>query len=230
MRIAVISDIHSNLDAFEAVIASLPSYDHLLCLGDIVGYGAEPDGVIRRLHVLQPKIVLMGNHDFAVASLNVSDFSQPAARAVEWTRRRISDESLRYLSSLAESAKIEVAGKRLALFHGSPAAPLSEYVFPEISEHDAEHLMKRAGAEIVLLGHTHIPMTHFVRNSLLANPGSVGQPRDGDPRASYAVLSISANVINFEIMRAEYDIDSAADKIRKAGLPSFLADRLYEGM
>jgi len=186
--------------------------------------------VVERLLTLRPKIVLMGNHDYAVTTGNTSDFSLHAAKAVEWTRKHIKRENLRYLSSLSASARTDLIGKSIGIFHGSPSDPLSEYILPGLSERDIEKLIERANAEIVLLGHTHVPMVYSRRNSLLANPGSVGQPRDGNPRASYAVLSISGNHVEFAVARTEYDIDSAADKILQAGLPNFLADRLYIGV
>jgi len=105
LKVAVISDIHSNLDALKAVIASLPSYDSLLCLGDIVGYGPEPDAVIEELRTLQPKITLMGNHDYAVTTGDVSGFSHHAALAVEWTRQHIRQENTQFLSLLAPTGR-----------------------------------------------------------------------------------------------------------------------------
>jgi putative phosphoesterase len=230
LKVTVISDIHSNLDALKAVIASLPSYDSLLCLGDIVGYGPEPDGVIEELRRLQPKITLMGNHDYAVTTGDVSGFSHHAALAVEWTRGHISKENMQYLSLLPLTGRAEVNGKRVGLFHGSPDDPLIEYVFPDISQLGAAKLIQRANADIVLLGHTHIPMAYSVRNALLANPGSVGQPRDGDPRASFAIVTISDDRVMFDMRRIEYDVDSVANKIQGTGLPRFLADRLYAGV
>lgn len=230
MRIGVISDIHSNLEAFEAVIAELTTCGELLCLGDIVGYGAQPDEVVDRLIALRPKTVLMGNHDYAVTTGNTSDFSTPAAKAVEWTRKHIKLENLRYLASLPASARIELREKKIGLFHGSPSDPLSEYVLPGLSQRQIEMLIERANAEIVLLGHTHVPMRYFQGNLLLADPGSVGQPRDGNPKASFAILSVSGNQIDFSVNRVEYDIDSTSDKILQAGLPNFLAERLYVGV
>jgi len=230
LKVAVISDIHSNLDAFRAVIANLPSHDSLLCLGDIVGYGPEPDGVIEELRILQPTITLMGNHDYAVITGDISDFSHHAASAVEWTRGHISQKNMRFLSLLPVTGRIEIDGKRVGLFHGSPNDPLTEYIFPDISRLDATKLIQRAHVDVVLLGHTHIPMLYSVREALLANPGSVGQPRDGDPRASFGMLTVSDDRVIFEVRRIEYDVNSAANKIHGTGLPRFLADRLYAGM
>lgn len=230
MKIAVISDIHSNLDAFEAVIANLPEYHELVCLGDIVGYGPQPNEVAERLQQLRPNAVLMGNHDSAVVTGDTEGFSSHAAEAVEWTRRKISPDNQSYLAKLKPSARLERDGRSLALFHGSPRDPLTEYVFPDIPQATARELVKQGGASIVLLGHTHMPMLYALDSEILGNPGSVGQPRDGDSRASFAILSVMEAEISFEIRRVEYNIESVADKIIQAGLPRFLAYRLYSGV
>lgn len=230
MRIGVISDIHSNLDAFEAIVASLPKYDKLFCLGDLVGYGPEPNEVVERLVGLKPNVVLMGNHDYAVVTGNTEGFSPHAAAAVEWTRRRIKPQNKNYLAALPPTARIENSGRKIALFHGSPRDPLTEYIFPGTSENTARALIKTSDAKIVILGHTHVPMLYSFEEEMLGNPGSVGQPRDGDPRASYAILTVSESSFSFEIKRVTYDVARVADKIKAGGLPKFLADRLYIGM
>lgn len=230
MRIVVISDIHSNLDAFEAVIAQLPKYDELFCLGDLVGYGPQPNEVIERLQQLQPTAVLMGNHDYAVVTGDTEGFSSHAAKAVEWTIRHMKEKNRDYLATLQPSVKRERGGTPVALFHGSPRDPLSEYIFPGIPENLARKLIQKGDAKIVLLGHTHMPMLYLFEGEMLGNPGSVGQPRDGDPRASFAVLTISDGKFSFDIKRVQYDVDPVADKIVRADLPTFLAERLYIGM
>ena len=230
MRVAILSDIHSNLAALEAVVRKLPRYDELICLGDLVGYGPQPNEVIDRLQQLQPTIVLMGNHDCAVVTGDVEGFSSHAAAAVEWTRRVVSGASVRYLAALKPSARVEREGVTLALFHGSPRDPLSEYVFPGFPERVGRGLVEMAGAKVVLLGHTHMPMLYRFNGDLLANPGSVGQPRDGDYRASFALLTLSHGEASFEVRRVEYDVSPVADRIIGNGLPSFLAERLYVGM
>ena len=230
-RIAVISDIHSNLEAFDAVITNLPQHDKLVCLGDIVGYGPQPNEVIERLADLKPTIVLLGNHDHAVVTGDTSDFSENAAVAVHWTRKRISQTSIAYLSRLQPSAKFEAEGVSLGLYHGSPRDPLSEYVYPGIPATWVQKIVHEGAARIVLLGHTHVPMIYPLKGELLGNPGSVGQPRDGDPRASFAVLSVeSSEKFSLEIKRIEYDIEKTANSIVKEGLPRFLSERLYTGM
>jgi putative phosphoesterase len=230
LRIAVVSDIHSNLDAFETVIENLPAYDKLICLGDIVGYGPQPNEVVERLRQLRPTTVLLGNHDHAVATGDVSNFSQHAAVAVQWTRKCISQANLAYLSHLQPSARMEIGSTSLGLYHGSPRDPLAEYIFPGLPATSAKRLIHESGARLVLLGHTHVPMLYSFEEEMLGNPGSVGQPRDGDPRASFAILTLTKEKFSFDITRAEYNIDPVAQKIRHAGLPEFLAERLYAGM
>jgi putative phosphoesterase len=230
LRIAVISDIHSNLDALEAVIANLPEYDDLFCLGDLVGYGPQPNEVVEKLRQLGPSVVLMGNHDYAVVTGDTEGFASHAAEAVEWTRKKIKPENHNYLATLQSSARLQKGGTSMALFHGSPWDPLTEYIFPGISQAAAKSLIEKGGAKIALLGHTHMPMLYSFEAEMLCNPGSVGQPRDGDPRASFAILTISEGRLSFDVKRAHYDVDPVADKIIHAGLPEFLAERLYIGM
>ena len=230
MIIAIISDVHSNLTALEAVIDKLPRYDELFCLGDIVGYGPQPNEVVSRLVGLRPAVTLVGNHDYATVSGDVQGFSANAATAVEWTRQKLDRASRDYLAALKPSARIEREGRTFALFHGSPRDPLNEYVFPGIPVAIGRSLVRAASAGIVLLGHTHMPMLYRFEDSVLANPGSVGQPRDGDPRASFALLTLSQGDVKFEVRRVEYDIDAVADRILHSGLPSFLAERLYMGV
>jgi putative phosphoesterase len=229
MRVAVISDIHGNLPALKAVLSDLGVVDALYCLGDMVGYGPEPNEVVEEIRRLSPDVVLMGNHDHAVITGDTSDFTTHAALAVEWTRARLKVGNGEYLSPLSASARFRVAGRTVGLYHGSPRDPLNEYIFPGQPDFILRSLVQTAQAEIVLLGHTHVPFKAEINSSLLANPGSVGQPRDGDPRASYAILDIEPRRVDFEIRRIRYDVDLVASRIRRSGLPAFLADRLYIG-
>jgi predicted phosphodiesterase len=229
-RLVVVSDIHSNLDALEAVIRSFPAYDELLCLGDLVGYGPQPNEAVERIRELHPSIVLAGNHDSAVVSGDTDGFSENAAKAVDWTMKQIREEHRQYLASLKPLAKLERLGTTLALYHGSPRDPLSEYIYPGLSETSARALIRRANAEVVLLGHTHVPMLHTIEGLMLANPGSVGQPRDGDPRASFGVLTIDSHQSRFYVQRVAYDVAPVAKRILESGLPEFLAERLYVGV
>lgn len=227
-KYAIISDIHSNLDALEAVISKLSGMP-VICLGDIVGYGPQPNEVIETLFDLQPLAVLMGNHDYAVITGNVEGFSAHAAAAIAWTRRKLTSANLRFLSKLSPSTKLELEEASVGLYHGSPRDPLFEYVYPEVGSAVAAELVHQSGSSAVLLGHTHIPMTFSIGDKLLANPGSVGQPRDGIPLASFGVLR-KGTLCAFEIIRVKYDVESTATKIAASGLPRFLGHRLYAGI
>jgi len=228
VRIAVVSDIHSNYDALQAVLSSMGDYDALFCLGDLVGYGAQPNEVIAEIRSVEPDAMVMGNHDYAVSTGDTSGFVRHAVEAIEWTRRRISPENLRYISSLRSRSDFAAGGVRIALAHGSPRDPLMEYVYPSAPEFILRSMLDESGGSVLLLGHTHVPFVQEFGPKLIANPGSVGQPRDGDSRASYAVLDLSAEK-RFQICRLGYDVDAAAGKITASGLPKMLADRLYSG-
>lgn len=230
MRIIVLSDIHANLAALERVLADLPSYDELYCLGDIVGYGPDPNEVIETLQTHRPTIVLAGNHDYAVVTGNASGFVDYAVKAIQWTRSQLSKNNLDYLKALAPSARHKAQGIEIAMFHGSPRDPLNEYVFPGTQSSLLKRLLELSKAELLLQGHTHVPMSFRDRDALLLNPGSIGQPRDGDTRASYIVLEMERDKMAHKIRRVQYEIDRTAKSILENGLPSFLAERLSLGI
>jgi len=228
MRVAVISDIHSNYDALQVVLSAIDDCDALICIGDLVGYGAQPNQVVSEIRDLKPDAIVMGNHDYAVSTGDTSGFVHHAVQAVDWTRREISLENLRYISSLRSKATFTADGVEIALVHGSPRDPLNEYIYPGAPEFILESLVDESGARVLLLGHTHVPFSQAFGAKVLGNPGSVGQPRDGDPRASYAILETPSE-IRFHIHRVSYDIDAAAGKIAAKGLPRILAERLHIG-
>ena len=228
VRIAVISDLHSNFDALQAVLSDIGDYDALVCLGDLVGYGAQPNEVVSKIRSLRPDAIVMGNHDYAVSTGDTSGFVRHAAQAAEWTRGHISPENLRYIASLHPEATLTGDEVRVALVHGSPRDPLNEYIYSDASDFILRSLIEESGGSSLLLGHTHVPFTHSYGSKLIGNPGSVGQPRDGDARASYAILEPQAEV-QFQVRRTSYDIDAAASKIVVRGLPKSLADRLFKG-
>jgi diadenosine tetraphosphatase ApaH/serine/threonine PP2A family protein phosphatase len=240
MRIAVLSDIHSNLVALEAVLAHAGTVDGVWHLGDIVGYGPEPDGVVARLEGIGA-VGVRGNHDAAALGGDEIDYFNPDARAaMEWTRRHLSPTTLAWLGDLPERRTED----EITLVHGSPRDPTWEYVTSErVARASVAALTTRHG----LHGHTHIPIawlgagdrvhgeapadgdsvTFETRRALL-NPGSVGQPRDGDPRASYLTLDPAGRTATWH--RVPYDIDAVASAMRAAGLPARLAERLYHGV
>jgi diadenosine tetraphosphatase ApaH/serine/threonine PP2A family protein phosphatase len=246
LPVAVITDIHSNLPALEAVLADIDAreVDEIWCLGDVVGYGAEPDGCADLVRE-RCELCLVGNHDLAVlGALDIDAFSEAAAEAVEWTRDNVAESTLDFLREL------EPMGLRegIALFHASPRDPVWEYV---LSLEQAHACMEVQPERVTLIGHSHVSL-FFSRSDggaladtlggqagegsrlelgndgfWLINPGSVGQPRDGDPRAAWLELDLEAQATVFH--RLPYDIDRAATAIVEAGLPQRLGDRLYVG-
>ncbi len=229
MRIAVFSDIHSNLEALREVLKACGKVDQYLCLGDIVGYGANPNEVIQLIKQ-HKMLAIRGNHDEAVLTGIAEGFNPTAASAVEWTRRDIGAESLAFLKSLPLHLKIELDGLHTHIVHGSPEEPLEEYIYPDENQERLQSFLTLTKADLLLLGHTHLPMDIRVGKGRVVNPGSVGQPRDGDPRASFAVLGVEGRLVNCTIHRVKYDVEKTAQKILDAGLPAFDAKRLYLGV
>ena len=223
----VISDIHSNIEALRTVLSRTEDM-RVYCLGDIVGYGASPNEVVDELREIGAS-ALMGNHDYAVATGDPSGFNVRASMAVEWTRRVLEVRNLKYLQSLPKELIVELRGVKGHLTHGSPDDPLHEYVDPLTHSQLFGHYLAKLGARFLGLGHTHVPFVSVDAAGTVFNPGSVGQPRDGDRRASYAVVTETGGGIRVENFRIEYDFETAASKIRTAGLPVQLADRLNSG-
>ena len=239
MRVAVLSDIHANLVALDAVIASLGSIDALWHLGDVVGYGPEPDAVVERLRTLGA-IGVRGNHDAAAIGLIDIDWFNPDARAaMEWTRRRIGEPTRAWLGALPER---RVEGD-FSLAHGSPRDPTWEYI---VSVPIARANLAVLSTPFGLHGHTHLPMVWTERDGqieqiapaegssftldhrrALINPGSVGQPRDGKTTASYLVIDTAAGSCAWR--RTAYDIPAVQAAMTDAGLPPRLVQRLTFG-
>jgi diadenosine tetraphosphatase ApaH/serine/threonine PP2A family protein phosphatase len=237
MRTAVISDIHANLHALEAVLDAIDADapDELWCLGDLVGYGPRPNeccAIVRE----RATICLGGNHDLAVrGTIDLSEFSGDAGEAAAWTRTVLTDESRQLLDGLEPQGK----ASGVALFHGSARDPVWEYV---LSDEAAAVTFALTDERIVLVGHSHAALQVSLRDTLLdgglaprgtelelggarrlLNPGSVGQPRDGDPRAAYLLLDLDVGRASFR--RVEYDVARTQVEMRHAGLPELLAER-----
>jgi len=220
MEIALIADVHANLPALEAVLEEIAGLEVLSC-GDIIGYNPYPNETIEVFRERGIKGVL-GNHDWAALTLSLSWFNPAAAQALLWTARALSKENLRYLSTLPE----KLHDSRLLLCHGSPRDPIFEYVYPDAPEALLTSFLQER--RVLVLGHTHVPFVKRFEEGLILNPGSVGQPRDGNPRASYAILDVESSRV--EIKRVSYDVERVADEIVRRGLPTRLATRLYEGV
>ncbi|HEX9967067.1 MAG TPA: metallophosphoesterase family protein [Solirubrobacterales bacterium] len=245
MRIAAITDVHANLPALEATLAAIDAaeVEEIWCLGDVVGYGAQPDECAELVRE-RCAVCLVGNHDLAVlGTLDVGAFSEAAAAAVWWTRDRVSATTLELLRDL--EPRESRAG--VALSHASPRDPIWEYV---LSTEQADACLDAQSERIGLIGHSHVAL-FFARpadpehgeirgaeagdgtllqldgGDWLINPGSVGPPRDGDPRAAW--LELDTEELTARFHRAEYDVEAAAAAIVAAGLPRRLAARLRVG-
>jgi putative phosphoesterase len=224
---AFISDVHSNLEALQVVLDEIGGRE-LYCLGDVVGYGASPNEVISLLREKKATCVL-GNHDLAAVDSNPSGFNSRAAVAAVWTSRRLRDANRHFLAELPRELTVELAGEKVYMTHGSPDDHLGEYVFPATHSDMFDFYLKKLSVRAIALGHTHLPFAWSDRDGVVFNPGSVGQPRDGDSRASYAILTVKRGRVEVEHKRVEYDIQTSARKIIDAGLPASLAQRLFEG-
>lgn len=199
------------------------------CLGDVVGYGASPNQVVEWVRD-NVEICLLGNHDHATATGDTSWFNSAAGRAVDWTRSALSGSNMKYLQSLEADHKLELEGIKALLAHGSPEDALFEYVHPSTHEQLFDYYLEKNRTNLIALGHTHVPFMRKSTKGIVFNPGSVGQPRSGNPDASYAILTVRGKKIEVEHKLVKYNIDGAAAKIRAAGLPRILAERLYQGL
>jgi predicted phosphodiesterase len=235
MRIAVISDIHSNLPALEKALSIIKeqSVDTIYCLGDIVGYGSQPNECIDLIRE-KASLCVLGNHDSAVINSSEIQYLPPEGRiAAEWTLKILTQENRIFLSQLRYKCVSDIA----TLVHASPKNPENWTYVMDLDE--ANRQFQYFSTRFCFIGHSHIPfvcgedlrtmqLTKGSTMRFLMNVGSIGQPRDGNPMLSFGILDTDA--WSFEIIRAEYDISQAARSIIDAGLPSILAERLFKGM
>ena len=224
MRLALIADPHANRPAIEAVLEAIDRerVDRIVCAGDLVGYNPWPNEVVALLRE-RGVLAIRGNHDRAALTGTAVGFNPVAAEALAWTAKRLTAETVATLRELEDRTRFPAGRATVAVYHGSPRDD-DEYVFPEDASED---LVDAAGTRIVVLGHTHVPMYCAYPSGIVVNPGSVGQPRDGDPRAAYAVLDTATE--EWRVERVPYDVARVQSAIRRAGLPRFLAARLAVG-
>ncbi|HVL86710.1 MAG TPA: metallophosphoesterase family protein [Candidatus Thermoplasmatota archaeon] len=232
MRVALLSDIHSNLAALQAVLAAIDRDrlrpDVVLSLGDTVGYNAQPNECLALLFSRGVRCIL-GNHDWAATGGTPKGFNQSAVAGVDHTRKLLTPENRKRIAEFPATLRFQVGLGELAVYHGSPRDPLMEYVFPDAGIDEFSALAKSAGEPtFVALGHTHIPMRRKADDTWFLNPGSVGQPRDGDPRASFGLLD--GETAEFTIVRVPYDVDATEAANRAAGLPEAISRRLRKGL
>lgn len=236
MRLAIISDIHGNRHALEAVWADVQSQtpDLVVCLGDLVGYGAYPNEVIDFVRERQLP-VLMGNYDDGVG-FDRDDcgcvYKDPTDDALGhqsllWTRERVTPERKAYLRSLPFQRRERLEGREVLCVHGSPRK-INEYVYEDRPESVFRNIARAAQAAVLFFGHTHLPYQKQVDDTLFVNTGSVGKPKDGDPRAGYVVAAFGKTV-DIAVRRVSYDVDAAAQAIRASGLPAHFASLLETG-
>lgn len=224
MLIGLVADIHSNADALKAVLSAFGAMgvEKILHAGDIVGYNPYPNETIELFK--EKKIVsILGNHDRALITGDASGFNPYAEAAIMWTRNVISPENTSYITGLRDFEAITIDGNRLVMVHGSPH-DIDEYIYPEDA---SPELLSAAKAEILILGHTHIQFMKKYPEGIIVNPGSVGQPRDGNPDAAFAVLDTESG--NIELKRIRYDIEKVIEDMLAAHLPEKLALRLRTG-
>ncbi len=236
-RILIVSDTHSNLEALEAILSNplAKTADLKICIGDIVGYGPNPNEIIDIIRTFDH--VVPGNHDAAALLGDSPVFNWAARAAIVWTQKQLTETSKKFLSSLPPPQNIyhfQWEGMSFAACHGSPFLPLLGYVYPRTNPDVLNRMISKASADALLLGHTHVPMVYHDGNDdkprMIFNPGSTGQPRDLDPRASALILEYEGGSEILPIfIREEYDIETTAQKIKEAGLPEILAERLYQG-
>ena len=241
MKILVLSDIHANITALDAVLGAAGTVDAVWCLGDLVGYGADLDECVNRVRTLPQLLCVKGNHDLALSddeSLEI--FNPEASEAILASRKRISPENISFLQQLPDILATNFA----TLVHGSPQDPYWEYI---LDVETAEENMAQVSTPLIFVGHSHMPLMFIKDNQTskttrsfplakvklprdgraILNPGSVGQPRDNDPRASYGLFD--PEEWTWEIQRVPYDIASVQQRIRAAGLPERNALRLSDG-
>ncbi len=242
MQTLIISDIHANLTALEAVLSDAGEFDQVWFLGDLVGYGPDPNECIVRVRALPHLVALMGNHDAAaLGHLNLAAFNATARQAVYWTQKNTTAENLAYLESLPA---MTIASDDVTLAHGSPRQPVWEYI---LDARTAWENFQVLNTDYCFVGHSHLPSMFYLPDRerrielvvpepntsyelsprMIINPGSVGQPRDRDPRAAYALLDTDHLVVEFR--RVDYDILAVQERMQAAGLPERHIVRLKDG-
>ncbi len=224
MRIGVVSDIHSNLFALEVVLEEFAGLapDTIVCAGDIVGYGAHPNECCRRISN-EVDLAIEGNHDAAALTRDTYRMNPYAAAAALWTNERLDESSRKYLGSLRPFGSFDAGREQVSVHHGSDTNR-DEYIYENSVDPE---ILRRCSSAFVILGHTHVPFARTFPAGMVINPGAVGQPRDGDPRAGYALLDTESRAC--QLMKVEYPVEEASEAILRAGLPMMLALRLSAG-
>lgn len=236
MKLAVLSDVHGNMHALDAVLAHIDQQDAdlILCLGDLVGYGAFPDEVVQTIRERNIPTI-RGNYDDGVGfgksecgcAYKQPDEKERGQQSLEWTKAHVTDRNRRYLAALPDSITLQVLGHTLWFVHGSPRR-INEYLFQERPDEALMHTLGGKQVSALFFGHTHLPYHRVVDGVHFVNVGSAGKPKDGDPRAGYALVGVTSEGIQVEFMRAAYDVAAAAAAIRATDLPPYFAEALEQ--
>lgn len=242
MRVLIFSDVHANLTALEAVLKDAGDVDHIWCLGDLVGYGPDPNECVQRVQSLPNFACLLGNHDIAALDrIDTATFNTEARKAIHWTQDTLTSENLDYLGSLPMTFEVD---DQILLAHGSPRQPIWEYV---LNTQIATENFAFFEVPYCFVGHSHLPAIFHLRTGrnhailitpdfyqpiamtprAIINPGSVGQPRDRNPDASYLILDLEDSIIEYR--RAAYDVSAVQQRMAAAGLPERHIERLKRG-
>ncbi len=215
-RLGVIADIHSNIHALEAVLEELKDLP-LVCAGDIVGFCANPNEVFQSL--LNRKILCSrGDHDYAIAAKRPATLDPASAYIAKWTAKKLCTDYFRFLEELPTSINFSMGKYKICVTHGSPRS-ITEYVLSTDPEDCLREYVRMTKADLLILGHTHIPMIKEIDGTLIINPGSIGAPRDCNPKPSFIVVDFTSEGINVEHCRVEYDLEAAVQSMNEARLP-----------
>jgi len=235
--LAAFSDVHGNLGALGRVLAEIAAVgaDVVVCAGDLVGYGPRPAAVVREVEAADCAAVVRGNHDEAAAGIRLTcrrAFATEQARVLGeaqlvWTRRRLDPTAVAALRSLPRRRRLCLGGREVLVVHGSPAS-VDEYVRVDTPRSRLEELAALAAADVVICGHTHVPLHRVAGGAHFVNPGAVGRPRDGDPRTGLALIRLG-ETIEVDFRRLAYDVESVCDDIVSGGLPRAFCDHLRSG-
>lgn len=236
MRLAVLSDVHGNIHALDAVLAHIgqQDVDLILCLGDLVGYGAFPNEVAQTIRERNIPAI-RGNYDDGVGfdkpecgcAYKQAEERERGDRSLAWTKAQVTDRNRRYLAALPDSIALRVMGHILRFVHGSPRR-INEYLFQDRPDESLKHALGGEPATALFFGHTHLPYHRVVDGTHFVNVGSAGKPKDGDPRAGYVLVEVTGDGLQAEFVRVAYDVAAAAAAIRATDLPHYFAEALEQ--